>query len=378
MTKSQPEPFRIAFIPANVPGVVYWRIWNFAQALRRIPGVEVAVFCWQSEGNNIHPWQTDCYTNKRIRVEIEDLIRCADISVFQTVYTPMALSIIEAVKAAHKKPVLMEIDDDVLNIPTYNEGYKTYYPGSDREGLALAQMRASDGIITTTPYLKRIYEPYNTDIRIIPNSIDFKAWKREDKAKSDTLRIGWIGGGTHADDIAMAWPAVEQVLDKYRAKGLNVKFHCVHGVPNFLKDDKYKDKVSWTHDWAEILDYPAFMDSFKFDIGIAPLLENSFNTGKSNLRWLEYSALGIPAVCSNIGHYTDTIEHGKTGFLADSEGEWMEYLSRLVESPDLRREMGQSAYMAVKDRFDVEQTAKTYLETLKEYVTAHKQVKVPL
>ena len=35
------------------------------------------------------------------------------------------------------------------------------------------------------------------------------------------------------------------------------------------------------------------------DLSLIPLVENNFNMAKSNIKLMEYSALGIPCICSN-------------------------------------------------------------------------------
>jgi hypothetical protein len=61
--------------------------------------------------------------------------------------------------------------------------------------------------------------------------------------------------------------------------------------------------------------YPVFVrwlrETITWDFGIAPLVENSFNRGKSALKFLEYAALGIPGIFSNVGEYGDVVEIGK-------------------------------------------------------------------
>jgi hypothetical protein len=41
----------------------------------------------------------------------------------------------------------------------------------------------------------------------------------------------------------------------------------------------------------------------KMDLLIAPLVDNPFNRCKSNIKWLEFSALGIPMAGQNICTY---------------------------------------------------------------------------
>ena len=49
--------------------------------------------------------------------------------------------------------------------------------------------------------------------------------------------------------------------------------------------------------------YPAKLASLNLDLAIAPLEINRFNEAKSNLRILEYGALGLPVVCTDIFPY---------------------------------------------------------------------------
>ena len=61
--------------------------------------------------------------------------------------------------------------------------------------------------------------------------------------------------------------------------------------------------VKEIHQPVPFLDYPAKLASLDLDLAVAPLEHNRFNEAKSNLRVLEYGALGVPAVCSDIEPY---------------------------------------------------------------------------
>jgi glycosyltransferase involved in cell wall biosynthesis len=52
-------------------------------------------------------------------------------------------------------------------------------------------------------------------------------------------------------------------------------------------------------------------------------------------------ACGVATVMSNVGVNSDIIEHGKNGFLAQTEQEWINYLSILIENSDLRHKIGE-------------------------------------
>jgi glycosyltransferase involved in cell wall biosynthesis len=106
--------------------------------------------------------------------------------------------------------------------------------------------------------------------------------------------------------------------------------------------------VEWTQ--VGLVSYQQFAEYFQeqiFDICIAPLRDNLFNHSKSSIKFLEYSALGIPGVYSRITPYKGVIEEGVNGFLATSLAEWEEHLVRLIENEELRTAMGASAQESV-------------------------------
>ena len=50
---------------------------------------------------------------------------------------------------------------------------------------------------------------------------------------------------------------------------------------------------------------------------------------KFNFKLAQYMALGIPSVCTPVGSTLEIIDHGITGFLAATSGDWVGYLEAL-------------------------------------------------
>ena len=99
-----------------------------------------------------------------------------------------------------------------------------------------------------------------------------------------------------------------------------------------------------------------------FDIGICPIVDDEFNRNKSQLKWSEYGALKVPSVCSDLPPY-DCVEDGKTGYLAKDVDEWVEKLSLLIDSENLRRQMAENAYQKNYEDFNLEKNAKKWVKT---------------
>ena len=53
-------------------------------------------------------------------------------------------------------------------------------------------------------------------------------------------------------------------------------------------------------------EYPARLASMELDVAVAPLEDHPFNRAKSNLRLLEFGALGVPVVASDIHPYRNS------------------------------------------------------------------------
>jgi glycosyltransferase involved in cell wall biosynthesis len=353
------KTFRVAFICTTVSGVAKYRMGNFAWMMRKWPNVETVLWPYSASTTLQNPWQVDMLSRPDIMQTIDDLCDKADVVVWQTLDFPHSWDLWQSMKLRHQKPFFLELDDYISDIPPDHEAYE-HYKGK-RHKIIMAQMAHSDGLIVSTPYLAEQYKGRNAKIYVVPNSIDFREWKGLELRRHNRLRIGWIGGGTHGKDLEMVAPVLEELLSKYWKKDL--WFYCVHGCPELYK--KWP-RVYHTLKWANINLYPRFMNSFKFDIGIAPLEDNNFNRGKSNLRWLEYSALKIPCVASPLPDFVWAIQDGKTGFLASDLKDWKDSLTMLIELEGLRREVGRAAYEKVKSDFNVVKTSRSYLQVLRE------------
>ena len=358
---------KVAFIPSLVSGVMFYRIWQQAEALRKL-GHKVAVLWWSPKITMFHPWQTDLPHNPKIFKDINMACQWADVVVWQMLNQPHSLNLFGNMRKLHPKPFLSEYDDDVFNVPSYSPASNVYQNGSDFSRIAHTQIVNSDALIVSTPYLKEAYSRYNDNIHVMENTIDFRLWGGSTSyphglSCKRKVNIGWVGGGTHIGDLDMVKEAIFETLEKYK----NVTFTCVHGCPEFFKWHK---QIKWTNEFKTIDKYPKWVKSFKFDIGIAPLIDNAFNRSKSNLRWLEYSVMGIPTVASKVDHFEKSITDGYDGYLVETKEEWKNRLALLIESEELRRTIGTNAKNTIKEKWTPMVVGRKYADCLKEIYNA--------
>ena len=365
------KKLRVLFIPTASSGIMFWRFQNFVEAAWRNGLASFQNPLWIKNLNNIQPWQeklTDGEKYDPLFVRsfvpyIESGCVGADVVVFQYAHTEGALELFEAIRIKFPHlPVLTEIDDNVLSVPTWNESFNTYDPRSEVRRRALAQIKESDGLIVSTPQLKEVYLDYNRNISVVENCIDFKMWDRLKKKSKPGIRIGWAGGSSHGGDFDAISQALSNVLTNHKdATLVLINGPAKQGIPNFLEGFK---NVEHHMRWETIIHYPKMLAEMDFDIGIAPLVDCAFNRGKSNLKWLENSALGIPTVAMKVGHMAQTVRHGEDGFLAEDSAEFEKYLEILIKNRSLRKKIGSVANARVRRDFNVDNVVGSYVEIL--------------
>ncbi len=251
---------------------------------------------------------------------------------------------------AENKPVVFDLDDMLFDLP---ENHPDRISGFYTEALLpmLQAIMEADLVTVATETLRLALLPYNRNIEIIPNYLSDNLWSfKELSASSDSeniITIGYMGGKSHQPDLMMVLPALKEINENYPGK---IKFHFWGIEPP--EELAATSQVGWSP--PEPYVYQKFVNFFqtqKADIVIAPLEENFFNDCKSPIKFLEYSANGMPGVYSNIQPYIDTLTHGVDGYLASSNEEWVEGLSRLIDDREMRKKFAINAQQKIKENW---------------------------
>jgi glycosyltransferase involved in cell wall biosynthesis len=97
--------------------------------------------------------------------------------------------------------------------------------------------------------------------------------------------------------------------------------------------------------FTAIESYPAAMTAF--DVALAPAAPTDFHRAKSDLRWLEAAALGIPVIADPVVY--PEIEHGVTGLHAASAAQARDAMLALIGDPALRARIGEAGRAHVRE-----------------------------
>lgn len=364
-------------IPTDTSGVNYYRMAAWAKELRKYRNVEVAMYGFQYDTNARHPWQMEIFSEPEIRERIECLMRACDVAVWQPVHYDHTLDFFNECRQQYGKCMIVETDDNYVDVPPWNEAQSSFRPGARPRTIGLQSLMSADAVTVTTPHLRETNLKFNDNIHVVENSLDFTGdkkfvgWDEVSVRKHRGVRIGWIGGRSHYEDLMLVAPALREILERYPEVTLclvnsALELSCqVLGVKypfEGLKNVHIADRG------VPINRYAAFAASFGFDIGIAPLVDCNFNRSKSNLRWLEYSAMKVPTVATDISHFRQSIHHGEDGFLVKDNDlqEWVTRLGILIRDKNQRENVGRNAYKRVKKDFNVKRNAPKYMRLLKE------------
>ena len=267
--------------------------------------------------------------------------------------------------------LIVDIDDNVFKVHPHNYSYKDTAPDTEAYRVFQYLFKEADGLICSTEPLAQEMKAYNKNVWVIPNTIDPEIWKvpvKKNRAKK--IRIGWVYGPTHEQDVPLIVPVVKEILKKYP----NVEFHHI-GWKSEAFDYFANDQQKMVFGTSGYKEFPKFLASLGMDILIAPLIDDEFNRGKSNIKWMEAAMCEIPMVASDVYPYSVSITNGKDGYLAKSTSEWINNLSKLIESKERRVKMGKNAKKTVLSKYQVKDHLKKYVDVFSE-VTKEKESEV--
>jgi glycosyltransferase involved in cell wall biosynthesis len=100
-----------------------------------------------------------------------------------------------------------------------------------------------------------------------------------------------------------------------------------------------------------------------------PLLDRSFERGKSGFKLIQYLACGLPVIASPIGVNSSIVRNGQNGLLAGTEEEWEQGLRRLIADAGLRSRFGAEGRSLAVEHYSLASQAPRLIELFRE-VTA--------
>lgn len=251
-------------------------------------------------------------------------------------------------------PMVFDFDDAIFlrNEGSVN-GYLNYLklPGKTK-----TICRLSAHVIAGNPYLAEYAGRVNRNVSIVPTTIDTRKYDVVQKSEKKPLTIGWSGSFSTVPHLDTLRPALKKLALKREFK------LRVIGAPMYDMDDIDVEVIQW-RSATELADLNPI------DIGVMPLPDNAWSRGKCGLKALQYMAIGVPTICSPVGVNSEIIHDGVNGFIAADDDEWVAKLSDLLDSRELRAEIGAKGRKTVEEKYSAECQAPRVAEIFRQVVS---------
>lgn len=217
-----------------------------------------------------------------------------DVVVFQRVYQDEAIDTMRRYrKALPKAHFVYDLDDLLWDVPASNPFVPYLLPGMQSR-IAKA-MKLCDVVTVSTEMLGLQVRgilgssKLRNHVVVVENAIPQKFVNaarnaameaRKSREPGAKPRVGWAGGASHAEDLALLVDAIKETADKWQWVFMGSKPEGVDDLIEF-------------HEGVPFEEYPAKLGALDLDMAIAPQVQNSFNICKSGLRGYEFSAAGF-------------------------------------------------------------------------------------
>ena len=256
-------------------------------------------------------------------------------------------AIFERLIYQQRVPFVFDFDDAIfVSYRSPSNGYLSYLKFASKTRTIC---RLASHVMVGNPYLAEYASQVNDKVTVIPTTIDTEKYQVPAPKQTDgPIVIGWTGSYStvqHLDTLRGALRKLAET-EKFRLR--------VIGTPSYECAPVATEAMPWRAA-TELEDLSAI------DIGVMPLPDDNWSKGKCGLKALQFMALGIPTVCSPVGVNTDIIQDNENGLLAMSEAEWVDKLTSLLRSAELRRRLGDAGRATVEQKYSaVTQAPRVY------------------
>jgi glycosyltransferase involved in cell wall biosynthesis len=245
--------------------------------------------------------------------------------------------------AARRKPLIYQLDDP-LYVPYRSpwSGWLSYLKFFGKVSRIAAMSRV---VIVNSSYHRDYVSRVNGNVWQIPSVVDADVYRPKPRTQGNgKVCVGWSGSATTVGNLQLIEASLRDI-----AQRRDVQIQLV-GVDAPPFPDIDLTALPW-HAETEVDDLR------QLDVGLAPAPVTEWNKRKFFMKIVQYMALGIPPICSPIGSNPEVIDHGRTGFLADTREEWVEAMERLITDASLRAEMSERAANVAHEKYTLQANA---------------------
>lgn len=195
-------------------------------------------------------------------------------------------------------PVLAFMDDNLLEVPEdAGQSIHSHFKQPEVRASLMENISAADLLVVSTPLLAERLGKYRDGKPLFATRISRSVRHDEIPASFPSLSppasdpvVGYMATATHSRDLEIVVPALSSLMK--RNPRLRLEFFGTIAVPEQLA--VFSARI-YSH--PKTFSYDEFLRrlmTIKWDVGIAPLRNTTFNASKTPTKWVEYALAGIP------------------------------------------------------------------------------------
>lgn len=214
--------------------------------------------------------------------------------------------------------IIYEVDDVVFHeeIPDYNSGKPAFASDEIRQN-CVDMMRMADEVTVTCKFMRDMFieKTGQPRVSVIPNfppewwigpHYNYSKITSNFEKNRKKPRILYSGSGAHFDvqGINGQQDDFTHVLKFIIDNRQKYQFIFIGAYPPPLHPYVQSGEIEF-HPWQTLMNYPKFIANLNAQLLLAPLMDNNFNKSKSDIKFIEGAALGIPCMCQDLVTYQD-------------------------------------------------------------------------
>jgi hypothetical protein len=263
------------------------------------------------------PFELNVYDGKK-GFYLWEAITNNDVIVLQRPHTKQTVNIAMTIKAFNK-PLIVDWDDDLSNVPPWNPFRKHF-----EECLPVLESCAklADVVTVTTLALERKAASWGANrVEIVPNAIDDSIVQSFAQKPPRNKIVAWRGSDTHSADLEASKPKILELVNQ----GYDAMFFGA--VPTWAYE------IAGRYKHIEVGDYCVYLANI---FRAAPeyfvycLAEHPFNLSKSDVAAQEAYLVGAKLLHNNVGAYENLPETSEPRLLSTTNAQRIDIIKSLV------------------------------------------------
>ncbi|MBN1522030.1 MAG: glycosyltransferase family 4 protein [Candidatus Aureabacteria bacterium] len=258
--------------------------------------------------------------------------------------TPVEVIILHLSRA--KK--VFDIDDALV----YREKGRDCVKDKKAERKLQFLVKRCDLVLAGNDYLKEMVKRGNGSVEVFPTPCPRTACGPV-KEKKEKKHLVWIGSKSTLKYLDSLGPVFHEL------SRMNPELRLI------IISDSFPDEILIPTEEIPWSERSEFESVSKGAIGLMPLFDNDWCKGKCGYKIIQYMACGLPSVASPVGFNSHLIQDGVNGFLAKSDEEWIEKITRLLSDEKLYRSLSLKARETFERDYTLEGNAEKLVAFLK-------------